>query len=280
MKYKILIHFLIVFLLVAINLKAQTLFSQYRLIYKKDGIMSMFLSNPTEKSYKYKIAFEDREMDKTGTLHAVPDGKTFSRSLLGYLRVFPRSVVIAPGSSQEVQIQLKTPDSLPDGEYRSFIAFSPSGDNTDDDRDSLNQGTQIALNIQMAASIPILYRKNPALGQITIDSVSLSSANDSIKLLHLCIRRDGNRSVYGKLNVISYNNGMPSTLFSSKANVVMYCEVPSLKLTIPINLKSADRTPEGKVSLNIIYVDNEDSRIKRQTVFAEKKVELTVPKAK
>lgn len=280
MKHKIVISCLLACLFTVMESKAQTLFSQYRMIYEKNGIMSMFLSNPTDKTYTYKIIFEDKEMDQLGNVHAVPNDKTFSRSLNKYLRVFPRSVVITPGSSQEVQIQLKTPDSLPDGEYRSFITFSPLESNSDGNRDSINKGTQIALKIQMATSIPIIYRKNPIVGQVTVDSITLASYNDSIKILHLCIQRDGNRSIYGRLNVIGYKNGTPCPLFASKTNVVMYCEIPSLKVAVPVNLKSVDRSPDGKVALDILYMDTEDSPKKDPVVLVEKKIGLTVPKAK
>lgn len=280
MKHKIIISCLFVCLFTIIESKAQTLFSQYRVIYEKNGIMSMYLSNPTEKSYNYKITFEDKEMDRTGNVHAVPNDKTFSHTLVKYLRVFPRSVVITPGNSQEVQIQLKTPDSLPDGEYRSFITFLPLDDTSNASRDSVNEGTRVALKVQMATSIPIIYRKNAVVGQVMIDSVGLTSYNDSVKILNLSIQRDGNRSIYGKLNVIGSKNGIPVPLFTSKANVVMYCEVPSLKVSVPVNLNLVDRAQDGKVYLNIIYTDNEDNRIKKSAVLAEKKIGLIVPKIK
>lgn len=280
MKHKIIISCLLTCLFTMMESKAQTLFSQYRLIYEKNGIMSMFLSNPTDKTYTYKIIFEDKEMDRTGNVRPVPNDRTFGHSLAKYLRVFPRSVAITPGGSQEVQIQLKTPDSLPDGEYRSFITFSPFENNSNGNRDSINKGTQIALKVQMATSIPIIYRKNAAVGQVTIDSVSLSSFNDSIKVLNLCIQRDGNRSIYGKLNVIGHKNGVPFPLFTSKSNVVMYCEIPSLRVSVPVNLKSVDRAQDGKVQLYILYIDDENSHKKDPVVLVEKKIGLIVPKMK
>lgn len=280
MKHKIIISCLLTFLFTMMESKAQTLFSQYRVIYEKNGIMSMFLSNPTDKTYTYKIIFEDKEMDQAGNIHPVPNNQIFSHSLTKYLRVFPRSVVITPGSSQEVQIQLKTPNSLQDGEYRSFITFSPLESNSNDNRDSINKGTQIALKIQMATSIPILYRKNPVVRQVKIDSVSLTSFNDSIKVLNLCIQRDGDRSIYGKLNVIGYKNGISFPLFTSKSNVVMYCEIDTLKVSVPVNLKSVDRAQDGKVYLNILYMDDEDSHKKDPVVLVEKKIGLIVPNMK
>lgn len=280
MKHKVIISSLLLCLFATIESNAQTLFSQYRVIYEKNGIMSMYLSNPTEEVYTYKITFEDKEMDQTGNVRAVPNDKTFSHSIKSYLRVFPRSVVIAPGNSQEVQIQLKTIESLPDGEYRSFITFSPLEENSNANRDSLNQGTQIAVKVQMATSIPIIYRKNPVVAQVTIDSVGLTSANDSIKMLHLRIQRDGNRSIYGKINVMGSINGTPVPLFTSKPNVVMYCEIPYLNVSVPVNLKSVDRAMDGKVYLDIAYIDEENSSKKTPIVLVEKRVGLLVPKTK
>lgn len=279
MKHKIIINSLLICLFAIMESKAQTLFSQHRVIYEKNGIMSMFLSNPTEKTYTYKIMFEDKEMDRAGNVFAVPNDKLFKHSLKQYLRVFPRNVIVVPGNSQEVQIQLKTPESLPYGEYRSFITFFPLDENNDS-RDSINQGTQIAVKYQIAASIPIIYRKNAVVGQATIDSVGLTSVNDSIKLLNFCIQRDGNRSIYGKLNVIGYIKGIPFPLFTSKSNVVMYCEIPSLAVSVPVNLKSVDRAPDGKVYLDVVYTDNEDSHKREPFVLVEKRVGLIVPEMK
>lgn len=242
----------------------------------------MFLSNPTDQTYSYKITFEDKEMNKKGNVQAVPIEKTFSHSLKKYLRVFPRSVIIPPGNtnSQEIQIQLKGSDSLPDGEYRSFITFSPLEENTNTKKDSVMQGTKIAVKFQMAISIPIIYRKNATLGQVSIDSLSLTSVNDSIKLLNICIKRDGNRSIYGKLNVVGYVNGAPVTLFASKSNVVMYCEIPELNISVPVNLKSVDRAANGKVNLDIVYIDTENNDKIKSNILIKKQVELILPKKK
>ncbi|MGL4292672.1 MAG: WxL protein peptidoglycan domain-containing protein [Bacteroidales bacterium] len=264
------------------RVEAQALFSQYRVIFEKDGIMTLYLSNPTEETYTYKITFEDKKMNQSGKVEPVAQNEKFDQSLKSYLRVFPRNVAIKPGGSQEVQIQVKTPEGLAEGEYRSFITFTPLQGNQNAKQDPLtsDQGTQMSVKFQMASAIPVIYRKNPVVQNVSIAEVALQVQNDSISNLNLRLERQGNRSIYGAIQVIGTVKGIPTVMEIPNASAVIYCEIPGLDISLPVNLKKFDRTPTGKVVLDIAYIDQENIRAKNPRIWAQKKVELMVPKRK
>lgn len=251
------------------------MFSQYKIILDQNAITSMYVTNPTENTFTYQISFVDKRMDENGKVSDVSIGEEFTYSLKKYLRAFPRNIILQPGQSQEVQIQLKTPQTLPDGEYRSFIMFTPREPNSDIDTTS-QDGVKMAIQFRIGSAIPIVYRKNASLGEVTILDESLKKEG-SINWLIFNLNRAGNRSVYGKVFVTGWRGGNETAVYTPKGNSAIYCEIPKLKLSLPIATSGLDRDENGAVHLKISFIDSERQRVKSPTVWAEKTIILNLP---
>lgn len=269
---------LLCFTLGFLNLRGQgVLFSEYRIILNDNAITSMYVTNPTEQTYNYTMSFVDKTMDENGKISDVPEEETPQFSIKKYLRIFPRSIVLEPGKSQEVQIQLKTPASFPDGEYRSFIHFMPREPNHQIEEGTEEEGVKMAIQFHIGSAIPIIYRKNATIEEITIEDISLSPANDGTNLVNMNLKRKGSRSVYGKILITGLCDGKMVLIASTKGSNAIYCEIPSLRVSVPIKIDNLDRDINGKIKLHISYIDSEKQRVKNPEILAQKEVELNIP---
>lgn len=271
--------FLLLIALVAVStLQAQlqgVLFSEYRMILNNNNIASLQLNNPTQETRTYSLSFVDKKFDKDGVIINIPDSVKAEYSLKPYLRVFPRTITLNPGESQEIQIQLKAPASVPDGEYRSYLHFLPLEKSTPSDSIKVS-GVQLDIKFRIGAALPLFYRKNTVLTQVDIDNVNLTK-RDSITMLNFDINREGTRSTYGYIVVSGMSQGKPLVVMETPGNA-LYSKQSSRKVEMPISLERIDRTPDGKVLLTITYYNSEDKTNLKNNKYVAKTVEIMPPK--
>lgn len=251
------------------------LFSEYRMILNNNNIASLQLNNPTADTRTYSLSFIDKQIDPQGAIINISDSVKLASSLKSYLRVFPRVITLAPGESQEVQIQLKAPASAPDGEYRSYLHFLPLENNTNSDTAKVS-GIQLDIKFRIGAALPLFYRKNTVLTGVDIDNVNLSK-KDSTTILNFDITRNGTRSTYGYIVVSGMSQGQPLVITETPGNAI-YAEQPSKKIEIPLSVDKIDRTADGKIPLTITYYNSEDKINLKNNKYVTKTVDLMPPK--
>lgn len=253
------------------------LFSEYRMILNNNNIASLQLNNPTNDTRTYSLSFMDKQFDQNGTISNVPDSVKLAYSLKPYLRVFPRVITLAPGESQEVQIQLRVPASASDGEYRSYLHFLPLESNANADADTAKvSGMRLDIKFRIGAALPLFYRKNTVLKEVDINNVNLAK-RDSATILNFDITRNGTCSTYGYIVVSGMSQGKPLVIMETSGNV-LYTEQTLRKVEMPISIEKIDRTPEGKVPLTITYYNSEDKTNLKNNKYATKTVDLMPPK--
>lgn len=251
------------------------LFSEYRMILNNNNIASLQLNNPTQDTRTYSLSFIDKQVDNDDKIINVPDSVKSEFSLRPYLRIFPRVITLAPGESQEVQVQLKVPATAPDGEYRSYLHFRPLESTTKPDSAKVS-GVQIDIKFRIGAALPLFYRKNTVLTGVDIDSVHLTK-QDNATILNFDLKRNGNRSTYGYIVVSGISQGKPLVIMETPGNAI-YAEQSLRKIKMPISIEKIDRTTDGKIPLIITYYNSEDKTNLKNTKYATKSVELMPPK--
>lgn len=252
------------------------LLSEYRMILKNNAIASLQVSNPTDKPQTYTLTITEKKIDNNGNIVTLPDSVSIPTSLKKYLKVFPRTVKLAPGESQELQLQLRVPSTVPDGEYRSYLQFQPLESNDQMNGSNKSNGVQFAIKFRVGSAIPIFYRKNSQLESVSISDVSLSKAKKG-ETLNLTINREGNRSTFGTVVVSGTSLGKPIVIMDAPG-VAVYPEVAYTKKEFPISIEKLDRRPDGKVSLTITYYNGEDKSKPKSIVYTTKTVDVMPPK--
>ena len=92
------------------------------IIENRDRSAEVALRNSGRAVCTYRISFREMRMVPSGKLEVVPKAEGgFSAADL--VRFTPRQVELKPGETQTIRIQLRKPEGLKDGEYRSHLVF-------------------------------------------------------------------------------------------------------------------------------------------------------------
>lgn len=161
------------------------------------------LANTGNDTAKYNVSFVQYRMTETGAFEQITDpdpGQLFADK---YLRVFPRSVTLAPNESQVVRMQFrKMPDMQP-GEYRSHLYFravpneKPLGDEAGADTAAIG----IRLIPIFGITIPIIARIGDLTASVELTELALDTKSDTVPNLAITFNRTGDKSVFGDMAV-------------------------------------------------------------------------------
>lgn len=242
------------------------LFSEHRLILKDRAVQTLQVCNPTEEIRNFQLSIIDKTVDASHKLVDIPDSVTFASSLKSMVRVFPKRITLAPGECQEVQLQLRSTNELPDGEYRSYLHFLPLLTRAETTPDSTvaqkADAPSFDIIVRIGAAIPLIYRKNAVLEKLSIDSVSLArDESGKPSLLSFYIHRAGSKSVYGNISVFCDSKDPENPAAISRGNAI-YAEAPGRQIEIPITEEKLQADSAGKYSLRIVYENNESGQRK------------------
>jgi P pilus assembly chaperone PapD len=175
-----------------------------RIVFDKNmRVAQAELINNGSETVTYRISLVNRRMDEIGEFSdASPPlpGERFADEMLRYS---PRQVVLAPGASQTLRIQLRKPADLPPGEYRSHLMFTqiagaapPPATGPSAAASGADAGLAIRLTPLINTSIPVIVRHGPLEATAALANLRVEPA-----AALLDIRREGERSLYGDLVV-------------------------------------------------------------------------------
>lgn len=275
------ILFLLIFIFLSINVQGQgVLFSENRMILKDRSISSLQVCNPTAETRFYSLSFINKFMDEQGSMHALEDSLSPPSALKPYLRIFPRTIELAPGECQEVQVQLRTTTDLPDGEYRSYLYFLPRNPNASEVIENAS-GVKMDIQFRVGAAIPVIFRKRTHVDQITIDSICLNPAldeklRDEMALLNFRVERRGTQSVYGRFLIEGVSGGEKKVVLNDSGKAI-FPEIDYRNFTLPIPIKGLDVDSEGKTRITISYIDAEIVGDPKPKVWIQQETHLSIP---
>jgi fimbrial chaperone protein len=222
-----------------------------RVVFEKDQRAAQVeLVNQGRGPETYRISLVNRRMGVFGDFNAVTAGQEPTAGELfadEMVKFSPRQVTIAPGTSQTVRILLRKPSDLPEGEYRSHLQFdrvpdaslnnSVEGSNPT----AKDGGVGVVLSALVGASIPVIVRQGDTQAQVKLQGLSWAApSKEGPASLSFDIERQGNRSVYGDIEVTARPAGSSSDLALGRATgVAVY--VPNAQRKARLNLV----LPEG-----------------------------------
>ena len=249
---------LILFSLLLINFawaKAQgdLLITPFRVVF--DGTKQMeelSVSNVGKDTVRYSISFVQYRMTENGAFQQIdkPDeGQLFSDK---YLRVFPRTVTLAPREAQIVKVQVKETPDMVDGEYRSHLYFRSAKPNDKNAITSNPSDTTVGIKLTpiYGISIPIIIRKGNLSVTTFIDNVSVSEPADTVKELTVVLHRSGTESVFGDINVVLEDASGKTYPVGVMKGISVY--TPNLTRTVSLKLDTKN-IPALKGTLKITY---------------------------
>jgi hypothetical protein len=220
----------------------------------------------------YSISFLQYNMKEDGSFVIIekPDsGQMFANP---YLRIFPRTVTLAPGEPQVIMLQCRRkPDMLP-GEYRSHIYFRSEKDYKPlGMKNSANDSLQLSVQLTpiFGISIPIIIRTGTVYVSAALSDLKLETQQDSKQNLKLMLNRTGNISVYGNLTVEYFPvQGKPYQVGEVKG-VGVYTNINKRDISIKLNKTPGLTYKNGKLKVRYTSPDNA-----KYVVYAEEEMAI------
>lgn len=204
------IFILISFLSVNNTAVAEVMVTPTRLVLENNQRSAVVrLINTDDIEATYRVAFTQKIMTEDGDIEniEVPEQKEdrlnnfFAQDLIRYS---PRQVVLPPGQTQLVRLQIIKPADLKEGEYRVRLLFQEIP--TALESDSKNEETEdseptIMLRPIYGVSIPVIVRHGQTRAEVELADLDLTTKDETTELNFKFIR-SGNRSVYGDISVV------------------------------------------------------------------------------
>ncbi|MDB5121277.1 MAG: molecular chaperone [Sphingobacteriales bacterium] len=219
------------------------------------------LANIGKDTARYVISFVQIRMKDDGSFKQIEQPDSGQNFASNSLRIFPRTVILAPNESQVVKVQTNQTNKLLPGEYRSHLYFrsvakeKPLGDNPAKDS---TKTVSVKLIPVFGISIPIIIRVGENDAKVTLSDLQLQEVPKAAPVLKLRLNRTGSMSVYGDITVDYISNAGKITQAGFIKGISVYTpnKIRDLKITLDekavLNFKSGKMRvtyaakPEGK----------------------------------
>lgn len=225
-------------------------------------VQELNLANTGTDSARYLVSVVEIRMHEDGTFEQIREPDSGQLFASRYLRIYPRSVIIAPGESQLVKIQLVRTEGLAPGEYRSHVYIravpfeKPLGDQPAQ-RDS--NEISVKLTPIFGISIPALLRVGENDTRITLSDPTLEFTEGKPPRLGVTLNRTGLMSSYGDFTVELESEAGKTREVGSVMGVAVY--TPNVKRRFYINLDASNGINYKSGKLRIAYKTQKDSKI-------------------
>jgi hypothetical protein len=219
----------------------------------------------------YSISFLQYNQTEDGGYKIIqkPDsGQMFAEP---YLRIYPRTVMLAPREPQVIALQCRRKPDMIAGEYRSHLYFrsernyKPLGTKTEDTSKIIS----VKLIPIYGLSIPIIIRSGIVNAKAALSYLKLEIQQDTIPYLKLSILREGNISVFGNIIVEYYPvKGKPYEI-GRLNSLSVYTNINQRNIEVKLNKTPGLSLENGKLKVKYSSTD-----LAKPVVYAEAELEL------
>jgi P pilus assembly chaperone PapD len=226
----------------------------------RDRNSEITLVNTGTSPATYRITFVELRMDELGgtreiaAAEATPDELAAS----GLIRYFPRQVLLEPGVAQTVRLQLRKPEGLAEGEYRSHLLFRAVPAGEPEPGEAAAAGIAIDLKAIFGVSVPVIVRHGDSAAAARLADLRLETAQGGAPpKLAFRLERSGSSSLYGNLTATLTPRGGKPLVLAAANGVALYtpnlARRSSLELRLPPaanlagELRLAYASPAGEI---------------------------------
>jgi hypothetical protein len=161
------------------------------------------IQNPTDKPKEVSISFSFGlpVSDSLGNVRITlqDSAVTDPRSCLGWIKAFPKKVILQPGSRQVVRLVAKPPKDLADGEYWCRIVVKSQEGQTSIPVPTSEDGISTKLNMVMQTAIVCKYRTGNLISKLDVTKTDVVRHDSTVTVMIDMVNR-GNVSYVGLLD--------------------------------------------------------------------------------
>lgn len=201
--------------------------STYRIYLGPDQRSSSFIVyNKTPDGEQCSISLVHNNFDANGIMTPVKKDVLPENSAKPWVRFSPKNFTVEGLEPQSIRFTLRRKANSEPAEYRSYLridcdkiksenATSKSGTNT----------AKLTIQPKLIQQIPIIART----GRLNA-SIAFSNMKVIAGALHIDLERQGDRSIYGKLELI---NKKTDEVITFKKNISLYTETTNKQIKLP-----------------------------------------------
>tara|TARA_R110001583_G_scaffold9788_2_gene45936 strand:- start:53650 stop:54423 length:774 start_codon:yes stop_codon:yes gene_type:complete len=235
---------------------AEVSVSTHRLFLDLDQKSTEFrVKNPDAYEYQCEIKFSHYKFNERGDLSVYED-KTFipENSASQIIRFSPKRFIISPKSHQKIRFNLRNKRDTIAQEYRSHVKVICKAKQDVSKENLSSEFANVAIKPVLVFNIPLVVRPKKLTADVSIENISEGPNNT----LTLDLKRSGERSIYGMLNIYDEED----ELVISSRSFPIYHETTSKPLSIKLpnfqgkTLKVEfieDEKKSGKIVTSHIY---------------------------
>ena len=193
----------------------------------------VILKNIGEQPATYRISLVLRRMEPDGSIVEVGEPSEAERLAEEMIRFAPRRIRLEPAQPQAVRVAVRKPADLPDGEYRVHMMFRAIPDAaalTPETVSAPSDQLTISLTPIYGVTIPLIVRHGEVAATARIAEAAAQDGPDGRGIM-LTLEREGNRSVYGDVEILFADQGEPSGFMKG---IAIYPEVNTRSIFVPL----------------------------------------------
>ncbi len=230
------------------------------------------LVNNGKDTATYTISFVQKNMKEDGSFVNIEKQDSGQMYADPYLRIFPRTIKLAPGEPQVIQVQYNRKKDMKPGEYRSHLYFRAEKNNSPLGMND-NSADPSKLVVQLVPvygiSIPIIIRSGIAEASSTLSNLKLNNSQDTGQTLSFTINRTGNNSSYGDLIIDFIPKKGKSYQVGVMNGVGVYTNINRRNVVVNLTGISGNKIQNGKLKVQYISSDNI-----KHVIFAKAEMEV------
>ena len=230
-----------------------------------DGIQNRMqiinLSNVGKYTATYKMSYNEISMDQDGKFISIKEPQPNQRFASPYLRFYPRTITLAPNTSQTVKVQLVNTSELQAGEYRSHLYFRAVPKNKvleKEDQTVKPEGLSISIKPVFGISIANIITIGETSVAVTLSDLAIQQSEEGVTL-SLNFNRSGISSCYGDIQINHISAVGITTSAATLKGFAVYA--PGNLRRTKIKLNTASNIDYTGGQLQVIY-STQDKRMK------------------
>jgi hypothetical protein len=216
------------------------------------GTKAITIKNTGAKEQIYRVSLVNFRMAADGSMVPVTTPAADEHFAIGMVRFTPRELVLAPGASEVVRLQVA---NLRPGEYRTHVTVQqvPDVDALQAPPFERAEGVYMDLQAVFGVAVPLIIRQGDPPAAVSFGEAHLASLPDGTPAVVLRLERSGERSVRGALSLYRGSKEIAVT-----DGISIYAPTPYRDLVMRVTAENIARLRDG--SLRATFQEPEEIR--------------------
>ena len=190
--------------------------TEYRIYLDRDNRTKSFLIHNKEvEPQDCKLDLKHYNFDEKSKMTLHKSDELPENSAKDWIRFSPKTFVLTPGQAQTIRFTLRRKAKAEPAEYRSYLQIDCGVQKHLDPEKGQTTGN-IAIKPKLMHNVPIIARVGRLKASIDFKNLKYNNGQ-----LTFDIERSGNRSIYGKIELIDKNT---NEILAFKDNISVYTE--------------------------------------------------------